>query len=61
MYKGTLKNGTAVAVKVQRPGILAEIALDLHVLRLATPFQVRLRVRGRLRVRAGYLGLGQVT
>merc|ERR1740130_1262986 len=32
----------AVAVKVQRPGILAEIALDLHVLRLATPFQTRL-------------------
>ena len=44
VYKGTLKggNGTAVAVKVQRPGILAEIALDLHVLRLATPFQTRL-------------------
>merc|ERR1740130_655254 len=32
----------AVAVKVQRPGILAEIALDLHVVRLATPFQTRL-------------------
>ena len=44
VYKGTLKggNGTAVAVKVQRPGILAEIALDLHVLRLAPPFQTRL-------------------
>jgi len=43
VYKGTLRgNGTAVAVKVQRPGILAEIALDLHVLRLATPIQTRL-------------------
>ena len=40
MYKATLREGeTQVAVKVQRPGILAEIALDLHVLRLLTPLQ----------------------
>ncbi|EGB13066.1 hypothetical protein AURANDRAFT_10513, partial [Aureococcus anophagefferens] len=32
---------TSVAVKVQRPGVLAEIALDLHILRLLTPLQVR--------------------
>jgi predicted unusual protein kinase regulating ubiquinone biosynthesis (AarF/ABC1/UbiB family) len=35
-----------VAVKVQRPGILDEIALDLYVLRLLAPLQVRVRVRG---------------
>jgi predicted unusual protein kinase regulating ubiquinone biosynthesis (AarF/ABC1/UbiB family) len=40
VYRGTLKsNGTQVAVKVQRPGILAEIALDLYVLRVITPIQ----------------------
>ena len=40
VYKATLKGSeTVVAVKVQRPGILAEIALDLHVLRLITPIQ----------------------
>merc|ERR1719199_1900861 len=40
VYRGTLKSGgTQVAVKVQRPGILAEIALDLYVLRLITPIQ----------------------
>lgn len=40
VYKGTLKGGgTEVAVKVQRPGILAEIALDLYILRLITPIQ----------------------
>ena len=41
VYRGTLKDGTDVAVKVQRPGILAEIALDLHVLRLLTPIQTQ--------------------
>ena len=30
-----------VAVKVQRPNILDEIALDLYVLRLLAPLQVR--------------------
>lgn len=43
VYRGTLEDGTDVAVKVQRPGILAEIALDLHVLRLLTPLQTRLQ------------------
>ena len=45
VYKGVLAegNGTEVAVKVQRPGILAEISLDLHVLRLVTPLQTRLQ------------------
>ncbi|KAL7570674.1 hypothetical protein ACA910_014947 [Epithemia clementina (nom. ined.)] len=44
VYKGTLaKTGQEVAVKVQRPGILSEIALDLHVLRTLTPWQTRLQ------------------
>jgi ABC1 atypical kinase-like domain len=44
VYKGVLAvNGKEVAVKVQRPGILAEIALDLYILRLFTPIQTRLQ------------------
>jgi len=43
VYRGTLKDGTDVAVKVQRPGILGEIALDLYVLRLLTPIQTVLQ------------------
>jgi len=44
VYKGKLRsNGKAVAVKVQRPGILGEIALDLHVLRILTPIQTILQ------------------
>jgi hypothetical protein len=44
VYRGTLEsNGKDVAVKVQRPGILAEIALDLHVLRILTPIQTKLQ------------------
>ena len=44
VYRGTLAaTGQDVAVKVQRPGILAEIALDLHVLRLLTPIQTILQ------------------
>jgi hypothetical protein len=46
---GTGGGGKDVAVKVQRPGILGEIALDLHVLRLLTPVQTRLQnaINGR--------------
>eukprot|EP00550_Attheya_septentrionalis_P007947 CAMPEP_0198291854 /NCGR_PEP_ID=MMETSP1449-20131203/9230_1 /TAXON_ID=420275 /ORGANISM="Attheya septentrionalis, Strain CCMP2084" /LENGTH=948 /DNA_ID=CAMNT_0043990537 /DNA_START=99 /DNA_END=2945 /DNA_ORIENTATION=+ len=44
VYRGILaSNGKDVAVKVQRPGILAEIALDLHVLRILTPIQTTLQ------------------
>lgn len=44
VYRGTLaSNGKDVAVKVQRPGILSEIALDLHVLRTLTPIQTILQ------------------
>ena len=41
VYKGTLRDGRQVAVKVQRPNILDEIALDLYVLRLLAPLQTR--------------------
>jgi len=50
VYKGTLRDSnTEVAVKIQRPGILADIALDLHVLRVLTPIQTLLQnaVNGR--------------
>jgi len=40
VYKGRLKDGREVAVKVQRPKILSEIALDLYILRLLVPVQV---------------------
>jgi hypothetical protein len=43
VYKGKLNDGKEVAVKIQRPGILAEIALDLHVLRVLTPIQTILQ------------------
>ncbi len=33
VYKGKLKTGEAVAVKVQRPGLAENIALDLYILR----------------------------
>ena len=40
VYKATMKDGREVAVKVQRPFILGEIALDLYILRLLAPLQV---------------------
>ena len=44
VYRGKLaENGKDVAVKVQRPGILGEIALDLHVLRILSPIQTKLQ------------------
>ena len=42
VYKGRLPDGREVAVKVQRPDILDEIALDLHLLRLIAPLQTRI-------------------
>eukprot|EP00966_Prymnesium_polylepis_P108963 2521533-Prymnesium_polylepis.1 len=41
VYKAELLDGRQVAVKVQRPRILDEIALDLYLLRLLTPLQTR--------------------
>jgi len=44
VYKGILAvTGKEVAVKIQRPGILSEIALDLYILRLLTPIQTKLQ------------------
>lgn len=53
VYKGTLRPSekfksvamkpvSEVAVKVQRPGVLSEIALDLYLLRLLAPIQTRI-------------------
>ena len=42
VYKATMRDGREVAVKVQRPNILREISLDLYLLRLLTPLQVRI-------------------
>ena len=42
VYKGELLDGRQVAVKVQRPHILDEISLDLHLLRLLAPLQTRI-------------------
>eukprot|EP01036_Dinobryon_divergens_P032886 gene32886-42564_t len=41
VYRGTLYDGRDVAIKVQRPKILDAIAVDLYLLRLITPLQVR--------------------
>jgi len=44
VYRGVLAaNGKEVAVKVQCPGILSEIALDLYILRLLSPIQTTLQ------------------
>jgi predicted unusual protein kinase regulating ubiquinone biosynthesis (AarF/ABC1/UbiB family) len=38
VYRGTLReSGQEVAVKVQRPGVLSSVALDLHMLRSLAP------------------------
>ena len=39
VYKGTLRvGGQAVAVKVQRPGVREQIALDVYILRRLLAF-----------------------
>ena len=38
-----MRTVTDYSAQVQRPGILAEIALDLHVLRILTPIQTTLQ------------------
>ena len=42
VYKGQLLDGKQVAIKIQRPNILSDIALDLYILRLLSPLQVRI-------------------
>jgi predicted unusual protein kinase regulating ubiquinone biosynthesis (AarF/ABC1/UbiB family) len=41
VYKATMKDGTEVAVKVQRPNIMNQIALDMHLLREFAPIAKR--------------------
>lgn len=41
VYKATFKDGREVAVKVQRPNIMNQIALDMHLLREFAPFAKR--------------------
>ena len=41
VYKATLKDGREVAIKVQRPNIMNQIALDMHLLREFAPFAKR--------------------
>merc|ERR1719163_1184484 len=37
VYKAKLKDGRDVAVKVQRPNILEQVALDMHLIRVGAP------------------------
>ena len=41
VYKATMKDGREVAVKVQRPNIMNQIALDMHLLREFAPIAKR--------------------
>ena len=41
VYKATMKDGREVAVKVQRPNIMNQIALDMHLLREFAPVAKR--------------------
>ena len=37
VYKASLSDGRQVAVKVQRPGIVQQVALDMHLIRTSAP------------------------
>lgn len=41
VYRGTMKDGREVAIKVQRPKIMNQIALDMHLLREFAPVAKR--------------------
>lgn len=48
MYRGRLRaGGQTVAVKVQRPGVREQIALDVHILRYAVAILRRVRKLNR--------------
>lgn len=48
VYRGRLRStGKGVAVKVQRPGVREQIALDVHILRMAAAFLRRARKLNR--------------
>ena len=61
VYRGTLPNGTAVAVKVQRPNMEERIALDMHLIRdYAAPIAKLIGVPGDLVGTADAWGAGFV-
>jgi predicted unusual protein kinase regulating ubiquinone biosynthesis (AarF/ABC1/UbiB family) len=41
VYRGRLKSGEEVAIKVQRPGLTEQIALDVHIMRLVAGWTKR--------------------
>ena len=45
-------------MKVQRPGVREQIALDVHILRYAAAILRRVRKLNRCAPRAGHLGMG---
>lgn len=53
VYKGRLKTGEQVAVKVQRPGLAENIALDMYILRQMAIFAMK-RVK---RIRSDLVGI----
>ena len=59
VYRATLEGGQAVAVKVQRPNVLENIAVDIYVLRLALNLVKKLAGMSRdLRLIADEVGSG---
>ncbi|GAQ84791.1 Protein kinase superfamily protein [Klebsormidium nitens] len=59
VYKGRTKAGEAVAVKVQRPGVLRSVALDIHILRsLLQGVRKVASINSDLRLLADELGCG---
>ena len=58
MYKGTLRSsGQAVAVKVQRPGVREQIAMDVFILRNLLAFVREWRkVNRRVTAEVAHLG-----
>ena len=52
VYKATLEQGQVVAIKVQRPNVLAEIALDLYLVREFAPFYQRYIARSQTDLQA---------
>jgi predicted unusual protein kinase regulating ubiquinone biosynthesis (AarF/ABC1/UbiB family) len=41
VFKAEMNDGTVVAIKVQRPDVIKDIALDLYIVRLLAPFYKR--------------------
>lgn len=61
MYKGKLQDGRQVAVKVQRPQMVDQIALDMHIIRdYLVPVAKLLGLPGDLKGTADTWGTGFV-